>query len=85
MTRYAALFLHQGDTGLHGGRYPKNTLDNAAKAMAWDNDKYAKIIARETGLSVKRVKEMMEKETIIRPAEAKQLGFVHDILPSRRR
>lgn len=45
-------------------------------------DELASIYSKKTGLTVNRIKKMMDEETWLTPKEAKQLGFIDKIVKS---
>lgn len=83
ITPNSALFLHQGNVHLPDGEYTTSQIDGMARTIRFSQNRYIDIIASETGLPRRKIKNMMTRETVIPAHEAKRLGFVHDILPAR--
>ena len=83
LTPNSALFLHQGSVHLPESEYSTIQVESIARTIKYSQNRYIDIVASETGLSTKKVKNMMEKEEVIPACDAKKMGFIHDILSSR--
>ena len=81
LTPNSALFLHQGSIHLPESEYSTIQVRGMARAITYSQKRYIDIVASETGLSRRKIRNMMEHETVIPACDAKKMGFVHDILP----
>ena len=80
ITPNSALFLHQGSIHLPESEYSTIQIEGMARAITYSQKRYIDIVASETGLSSKKIRNMMVRETIISAYDAKKMGFVHDVL-----
>ncbi|TSC62462.1 MAG: ATP-dependent Clp protease, protease subunit [Parcubacteria group bacterium Gr01-1014_48] len=85
ITPNTLIHLHQMNMSLSEGKHTQTDISEMNKCFDWDSIKYYEIIASQTKLSLKRIKEMCRDGTVITPEDAKRLGFVHDILPVKHR
>ncbi len=84
LTPNTMIYLHQSNAPIPDGAYSSTEVDGMNRSLKWGNTQYNEIIAYETGLSVRRIVSMRNKESIITPSDAKRWGFVQDILPLKR-
>jgi ATP-dependent Clp protease protease subunit len=80
ITPNTMIYLHPSSLQLPEGTYLQTQINGMRKCLDWWDKRYNDIVAAETGLSVKKIRSMCQKETVIAPQDAKRLGFVHDIL-----
>ncbi len=80
VTPNTLIYLHQSNLPLPDGAYSASEIRGMKKCLDWGDKRYNEIIAFETGLSVRKIQNMRLHESVITPADAKRLGFVHDIL-----
>lgn len=80
MTANAALVLHQGNLSLPGSVYSLTEIVGTARAARWCDKVYVDLIAQHTALSARKIRGMMNRETILSPHKAKKYGFIDHIM-----
>jgi ATP-dependent Clp protease protease subunit len=76
-----ARFLIHGVASQLQGNLEEKQLEEVLKGMRSDAENIAKVIAENTGKTVKEVTAAMLERTTLNPDEAKKWGLVHDIRP----
>ena len=75
----ARFLLHGVSAGFRNERLEEKQLEERLKGLKIDLENIAKVIAANTGKSVKDVTDAMLDRTTLNPEEAKSWGLVHDI------
>ncbi len=75
----ARFLLHGVSAGFQNERLEEKQLEERLKGLRIDIENIAKVIAANTGKSVKDVTDAMLERTTLNPDEAKTWGLVHDI------
>jgi ATP-dependent Clp protease, protease subunit len=73
---HTSMYLHPASRSAVG---PCSNLKAGHKEMARMEEWGVKIIAKRSGLSVKKVRTMMEKITTLNPSEMIKLGLAHEL------
>lgn len=71
--------IHNPRTGIDGVVTSKDMIQGANELIKIE-DEMAQGYSQKTGIAVETIKEMMAKETILTAQEAKDLGFVDEII-----
>lgn len=77
----AAFMLHDSRIDTMGGNIAAHK--RAIAAMESINDGAAAIYAMRSGLPKERVVQLMNEETWLTPAQAKELGFIDEVVPGK--
>ncbi len=75
----ARFLLHGVSMGFNNERLEEKPLEERLKSLRIDMENIAKVIAANTGKTIKEVTEAMLERTTLNPEEAKAWGLVHDI------
>jgi len=75
----ARFLLHGVSAGFQNERLEEKQLEERLKGIRIDIENIAKVIAANTGKSLKDVTDAMLERTTLNPDEAKTWGLVHDI------
>jgi ATP-dependent Clp protease protease subunit len=75
----ARFLLHGVSAGFGNERLEEKQLEERLKGLKIDLENIAKVIAANTGKSVKDVTDAMLDRTTLNPEEAKSWGLVHEI------
>lgn len=73
--------IHNPRTGIDGVMTANDMIQGANELIKIE-DEMAAGYAQKTGLPIDKIKEMMAKETILSAKEAKELGFVDELIES---